>query len=107
MMPFFKQNEEDINLCEKALLRKGDIVTPIGVFRAAMANEGILEKQHFNYLVKINYFLEKDKELPEEISSKITQVWSGAKKFFEDLNIIEEFGENKIIIKDPKECFLI
>ncbi len=107
MMPIFRVEEDNINVCERFLLRKGDINTPIGVFRAAMANKGILEKEHFINLVKINYFLEKDKELPMEISSKITNVWHKAEKFFEDLNIIEEFGEDKIIIKEPKECFLI
>jgi len=109
-MPIFKvkaEKEGNINVYERFLLRKGDLITPIGVYRAAMANEGILEKDHFIYLVKINYFLEKDKELPMAISSKISNVWYKAEKFFEDLNIIEEFGEDKIIIKDPKECFLI
>ncbi len=107
MLDIIKRKEDDINLCEKYLLRKGDLITPIGVFRAAMANEGILEKKHFNYLVKLNNFLEKDKELPKEISLKVDQVWLRVKKFLDDLNIIEEFGENKIIIKDPEECFLI
>lgn len=102
-----EKNENSINICEKYLLRKGDIITPIGVFRAAMANNGILEKDHFNHLVRINYFLEDDQELPQEISSKIFHVWLKSRKFFEELDIIEEFGENKIIIRHPEECFLI
>ena len=109
-MPIIKLKEEkkgNINICEKILLRKGDLITPIGVFRAAMANKGALEREHFNYLVKENYFLEKDKELPEEISLKITQAWCRSQKFFEDLNIIKVFGDKKIIIKDPKDCFSI
>lgn len=96
-----------INTSEKYLLRKGDIITPIGIFRATMANSGILEREHFNFLVKRNYFLEKESELPEHISQKITHVWSNLKNFLEDLDIIEEFGEKKIKIRDPKECFSI
>lgn len=99
--------EEEISNCEKILLRKGNIITPVGVFRAAMANSGVLERAHFNHLVKINYFLEKEKDLPKEISLKVKIAWGSSKKFFEDLNIIEVFGEDKIIIKNPKECFSI
>jgi len=102
-----EQDKWVINTSERDLLRKGDIITPIGIFRAMMANGGVLEREHFNFLVKKNYFFEKENELPEQVSQKITQTWSNLKKFLEDLDIIEEFGEKKIKIRDLKDCFSI
>ena len=102
-----KETESGLNLCEESLLRKGEIITPIGVFRAVMANNGILEREHFNFLVKKNNFLEVDDELSKDILLKIKQVWQRTRDFLKDLNILEEFKEEKIRIKNPKDFFFI
>ena len=38
-----------------------------------LTNNGILKREYFNEIVKNNNFLEKDDDLPEDISLKIDQ----------------------------------
>lgn len=72
-----------------------------------MANNGILDKTHFINLVKKNYFLKLEDELPTDLLSKVLQVWSESEKFLRDLKIVKEFGEEKIVITEPNKCFSI
>ena len=102
-----KETGSGLTLCEESLLRKGEIITPIGVFRAAMANKGTLERDHFNFLVKKNNFLEINEELPMDILLKIKHVWQRTSAFLKDLEILVEFKEERIRIKNPKDCLFI
>ena len=72
-----------------------------------MANNGIIDRERFNFLVKKNYSIKEERELSEDLSQKITLIWNNLKIYLEDLNIIEEFNERRIIIRSPEECFSI
>ena len=59
---------------ERKMLRQGDLLNPIGVFRAALINKGFLKKKHFINLIKKNYLYDNQTELPEYMITKIGEL---------------------------------
>jgi hypothetical protein len=96
-----------LNDSERCLLRLGDILNTIGLFRAIMINNGNLDKKSYIKLVCNNYHIQSSDIIPVHISNKIDDVWDNSKIFFEDLNIIKKFNKDSIEISDPMVNFFL
>lgn len=90
---------------ENKLLQKGDILNPVGIFRSAMINDGLLEKEYYISLVKRNCPIDSLMQLSPEIYSKIEDVWNQAYHQFSKIGLVLDFSDERIRISDPMHTF--
>ena len=92
---------------EDILIRFGDLVNPIGIFRCAMIYGGKLDRKQYYYIIKKNYLIDVDKELPFYLLNRIEQVWKDSEHFFKGIGILVSFNKDIIQIQDPMDDFYI
>ena len=92
---------------EKTLLRMGNLVNVVGVFRALSVNNYVLSRERFEWLVKKNYFLSEEEVLPDTLQNEVLLAWKRTKTFLEDLGVLLSFSEEEITCNEPRACFQI
>jgi len=98
-------NKEEITKEEIFMLRQGDLLNPVGVFRAVLINKCILTKKHFTFLIRKNYLYDKNVELTDKMLKEIDRVWNLTKPLFNDMDLIIKFDDEKIHITHPMDKF--
>jgi len=90
---------------DETLIRSGNILNVLGLWRSLFVFKKEITKIQFIGLVKRNYRIKE--ELTPEMDKKVNEVWSNAYLFLKDLDVIVEYDDNHIKVKEPMDCFNI
>lgn len=88
---------------EERIIRSGNMLHGVGVWRALLANDGTLTKERFVFLIKKNYFLNVNHPLSIHMMNRVNKAWDKSKYLIRDLRLIIEHNDKIIRIEDPKK----
>lgn len=92
------QNMIEISDKEDQLLRRGNMLNTLGLMRAAFANNGILTKERYALLVRLNW---SESPFGNALSNSIEKTWNKSRKLLEDVNLLVYYRKNKLMVENP------
>lgn len=94
--------KNQLSKLENVLMRKGNVLTRIGLYRSIAINNYTLSKKRFHLLVKKNYMIE---ELDDNFLKEIDKIWDDSITMFKKWGVLISGTSDNIEIKDPMYGF--
>lgn len=87
------------------LLRKGDLLNPLGVLRTARTFDNTLNKNDFEIVIQRNYFGDRQTPIPSYLQRRIDETWNESISILKRMNILKHSSADQIMLKHPTEIF--